>query len=587
MLSARRARSTMPPMLLQTLLALSALALVACGEGPPHAASPSLPAPPPIAQIAQHSPRCLSIVAWNDLHGQLSPDQPLVDTGRLAAGGVAALGDQIAAVRATGDAVVVLDAGDLFTGPLASTLAEGAPVIEAYRLLGVDAAAIGNHEFDFGPAGYDESTARPGLGDEAGAAGPRGALLERMAGATFPFLSANLHRRGGAPTGWPNHHASTRIRRDGFDVGVVGYTTRDTPTTTLPPNVADLDFSTGAAARVASAVRELRAAGSAPVVLLAHASLEGELPQTLDDHEGHAGELGSLLAELGADVPDLVVAGHRHAWMIGKVRGVPIVSSDQHGVGLSRARYCRGEGERALRLVEIERRVAVATTPPRSALGLQVDAAMAPWKAKVKPMAEAPVATLARECAPRALNGAAMGDQVARATAEHVADAAAPPAGVPVVGLVNTGALRAPLPAGVARYGDLFAVFPFENTVAACGTTRRGLVRFIENAIQKPAARERFPFGIAGAKLTLQRGADGRLSLVDVTLEGEKKAAADDAPVWLALPDFVLFGGDGLLSGVSCSPAIASQTRVREAWRARMARENGGCDGPSPNVTVR
>ena len=67
-----------------------------------------------------------------------------------------------------------------------------------------------------------------------------------------------------------------RILRDGFDVGVVGYTTQDTPTTTLKLNVADLDFSTGGAARVAAAIRELRAAGSAPVVLLAHASDDPE-----------------------------------------------------------------------------------------------------------------------------------------------------------------------------------------------------------------------------------------------------------------------------------------------------------------------
>jgi hypothetical protein len=357
-----------------------------CSPSPHAGKAPRAPSLPPLLPLPRPrpTPLCPRPVA----------DEPVVDTGRLSAGGVAALADQIVAVRATGDAVVVLDAGDLFTGPLSSRMAEGAPVIEAYRLLGVDAAAIGNHEFDFGPAGYDQITARLGLGDEAGAVGPRGALLARMAEATFPFLSANLHRRGGAPTGWPNHHASTRIRRDGFDVGVVGYTTRDTPTTTLPPNVADLDFSTDAAARVASAVRELRAAGSAPVVLLAHASLEGELPQTIDDRAVHAGELSDLLAELGADVPDLVVAGHRHAWMVGKVRGVPIVSSDQHGVALSRDRYCRGEGERAPgatmgapppspRLVDIERRVAVATVPPRSELGVQVAAAVAPWEAKV------------------------------------------------------------------------------------------------------------------------------------------------------------------------------------------------------------
>jgi 5'-nucleotidase len=578
----------MPPMRchLSILPLLAALPLASCAQAPPPVAPPTGAATTPAAAITA-GPRCLSIVAWNDLHGQLVPDDPVIDTGRVPAGGVAALADQIAGVRATGDAVVVLDAGDLFTGPLASTMAEGAPVIEAYRILGVDAAAIGNHEFDFGPAGYEVITARPGVGDDAGAAGPRGALLERMAAASFPFLSANLVRKGGAPTGWPKHRASTRIQRDGFDVGVVGYTTQDTPTTTLKLNVSDLDFATGAAARVAAAVRELRAAGSAPVVLLAHASIDGELPQSLDDAADHKGELATLMAELGPDVPDLIVAGHRHAWMVGRVRGVPIVSSDQHGVGLARIRYCRDGG--APKLTEIERRVAMATTPPRTALGVQVAAAMAPWEEKVKAIAQAPVARIAKECAPKALNGAAMADQIARATAEHIADAAAPPPGVPVVGLVNSGALRAPLPAGQARFGDLFTVFPFENTVAACGTTRAGLVRLIQNAINKDSARERFPFGISGAKLRFKRGADGRLTLLDTAIEGEKKGAPDDAPVWLALPDFVLFGGDALLAGVTCAPAATSQTRVREAWRALLARGQGGgasCDGPAPNVTV-
>ena len=572
----------MPPMPARLASLLAAVALAAVAPSACVEARPPAPAPTGIAH--PNPTRCLSIVAWNDLHGQLGPDTPVVDTGRLPAGGVVALADQIADVRATGDAVVLLDAGDLFTGPLASTMAEGAPVIEAYRILGVNAVAIGNHEFDFGPVGYDRVTARPELGDAAGADGPRGALLARMAEATFPFLSANLHRTGGAETGWSGHRASVRIRRDGFDVGVVGYTTKETPTTTLAPNVAGLDFSTLAAERVAAAIRALRAGGSAPVVLLAHASLDGELPQVLGDAADHPGEIGALMRALGPDLPDVVVAGHRHAWMLGRVRGVPIVSSDQHGVGLARIRYCPRPG--GPRLVDVERRVSVAASPPRSALGARVAEAMAPWEARVRPVAEAPVAELGKECSNKSPNGTRMGDQVARATAERVADAAAPPPGTPVVGLVNTGALRAPLAAARVRYADLFNVIPFENTVAACGTTRRGLVRFIENALRKSSARERFPFGIWGATVRVKRGDGGRLSLVALAIEGEKEGAGDDAPVWLSLSDFILTGGDGLLDGVRCAPAATSQTRVREAWRALLAREGGGCDGASRTVTV-
>jgi 5'-nucleotidase len=557
---------------------LAALSLLGCVEPLSGAAAPSRridPRPP--------AP-CLSIVAWNDLHGQLSPDDPVVDTGRVPAGGVVALADQVAAIRATGDSVVALDAGDLFTGPLESTLAEGAPVIDAYEVLGLDAVAIGNHEFDFGPAGYERVTAPAGTGDQAGVDGPRGALLARMASASFPFLSANIRLAGGGLPAWPNLKPWARIRRGSYDVGVVGYTTQETPGTTLRSNVSDLDFTTAAVPAVRDAMRALRAFGSAPVVLLAHASLEGELPQRLEDDGARTGELASLMEALGPDVPDVIVAGHRHAWMVGRVRGVPIVASDQHGVGLSRIRYCPLGG--GVKLESIERVVVLAAVPPRSALGARVAAAVMPWQERVSAEAEARIATLPRACAAQAPAGTALAEQVARALVERIADAAAPPKGVPVVGIVNGGALRAPLAAGPLRFADLFAALPFENAVSACSTTRGGLKRLIENALTRDSAREKFPFGIAGAKVRVKRGPGGALTLAGVEIAGQPKGASDDAPVWLSTSDFVLLGGDGLMDGVTCAASAVSSTQLRAAWRAVLAREQGGCDGATRSVVM-
>ena len=572
-------------------VALSMVPLVvACDERAMHREAPHAD-----AAVARPD-RCLSIVAWNDMHGQLTPDEALLDTGRVPAGGVVAVADQVAAIRDTGDAVVVLDAGDMFTGPLESTIAEGAPIVDAYDVIGVDAVALGNHDFDFGPVGYARVVAPAGVGDEAGDDGPRGALLQRMATAHYPFLSANIHRAGGAAPGWAHHSPSARIDRDGWHVGVVGYTTKETPTTTLKPNVADLEFADAAPTSIATAIRALRASGSAPVVLLAHASIEGDLPQRLDDPSDpdgvkRVGELATLLSSLGEDLPDVVVAGHRHAWMLGRLRGVPIVSSDQHGVGLARIRYC--PGERAPELQSIERRVAMASTPPSSALGVKVQEAIAPWIEKVKDEANAPVATLPKTCLPQGLNGTAFGEQVARAVSERVGDAAPAPNGVPVVALVNSGGLRAPLLSGVLRFSDLFAAFPFENAVASCSTTKAGLTRIVENAIKRPSVRERFPFAIAGARVVLKRRGDGGLDLVRMELSTDekkkpagKKGATDDAAIWLAIPDFLLWGGDGLMEGVTCAKSSTSATRVRDAWRAVLAREQGGCDGAPKNIVV-
>jgi 5'-nucleotidase len=504
----------------------------------------------------------------------------------MPAGGVLALADAVSDLRATSDAVVLLDAGDLFTGSLEVTMAEGAPIIAAYNVMGVDAVAIGNHEFDFGPVGYAELTAKTGVTDAAGAAGPRGALMARMAAASFPFLSANVHEKttGTAPH-WPHFAASTLIRRDGFEVGVVGYTSQETPATTSRENVADLDFSREAPASVASAIRALRAAGAAPVILLAHASLEGTLPQTLDepgDPRGtkHRGEVASLVRALGSDRPDVIIAGHRPAWMLGRIDGIPIVSSDQHGVGLARIRFCRHEAEGA-QLRSIDRYVLAASTPPRTDLGRSVARAVEPWMSAMKTTADAVVTTLPRPCVPQSVDGTAIAEQVTRALREAAASLA--PRAAPVVAIANAGALRTSLDAGPLRYGALFAALPFEESVAVCATTRAGVTRVLDNALRDPSVRRHFPVGLAGAKATLARAKDGSLSLVRLDIDGV--TASGDAPVWLAVPDFVLDGGDGLIDGVACASVVRSTIRIRDAWRGLLSRETGGCDGSAKNLS--
>src|SRR6185295_5442422 len=104
-------------------------------------------------------PVVISIVGTNDLHGHLEA--------------LPRLGGYLANLRRArardGGAVVLLDAGDMFQGTLESNLGEGAGVVRAYNALHYDAAAIGNHELDFGPVGEAATPQRPG--DD-----PRGAL---------------------------------------------------------------------------------------------------------------------------------------------------------------------------------------------------------------------------------------------------------------------------------------------------------------------------------------------------------------------------------------------------------------------------
>ena len=84
--------------------------------------------------------RTIVILATSDQHGHVEQ--------------AARLGHYFAAERAQApNRVLAVDGGDIFQGTLVSNLHEGAAMIHALNALGYAAAAVGNHEFDFGPAG--------------------------------------------------------------------------------------------------------------------------------------------------------------------------------------------------------------------------------------------------------------------------------------------------------------------------------------------------------------------------------------------------------------------------------------------------
>ena len=81
---------------------------------------------------------------------------------------------------ADGGAVLLLDAGDMWQGTLASNLTEGASMVAAYNVLGVDAATIGNHEFDFGLETFNERQRQAGF-PRRGDVDAQGLLLDVLA----------------------------------------------------------------------------------------------------------------------------------------------------------------------------------------------------------------------------------------------------------------------------------------------------------------------------------------------------------------------------------------------------------------------
>lgn len=84
------------------------------------------------------------------LHAHLEPHRvPWISETRLV-GGFANFATLVKREKAKNPNTLYFDAGDFFTGPYISSLTKGEAVIDAMNYLGIDAACVGNHEFDHG-----------------------------------------------------------------------------------------------------------------------------------------------------------------------------------------------------------------------------------------------------------------------------------------------------------------------------------------------------------------------------------------------------------------------------------------------------
>ena len=214
--------------------------------------------------------------------------------------------------------MILLDAGDLFQGTLASNLSEGEVVIDAINALGYDAAAVGNHEFDYGPG-------RPALIADQPGEDPFGALKARIAQAHFPLLSTNIYeaRLGPAPAAGCRGDGTALIERKGVKIGIIGLTTPQTPTTTVPVNVASLRFaarSRGRGARGEAAARARRRRSSIAVMHAGGKCANWDDPHdTVELRHERAARSSRCWTRLPQGTLDVVVAGHVHA-LVGALR---------------------------------------------------------------------------------------------------------------------------------------------------------------------------------------------------------------------------------------------------------------------------
>jgi 2',3'-cyclic-nucleotide 2'-phosphodiesterase (5'-nucleotidase family) len=182
---------------------------------------------------ATAEPVTLKIVHFNDL------DRMEEDEGK---GGVARLATVVEQVRAANPHVLVTNGGDSISPSLLSGFDQGAHMIDLFNTVGIDAMAVGNHEFDFGPE----------------------VLAERIAEAQFPMLSNNAVEPDGSLIDGITE--SLMVEVGDYKVGVFGLTTASTAVKSSPEPVTFADPVETAETMAA----QLRQAGADLVVAVAH-----------------------------------------------------------------------------------------------------------------------------------------------------------------------------------------------------------------------------------------------------------------------------------------------------------------------------
>lgn len=98
----------------------------------------------------------LSIVHTNDIHCHIDPF-PETDPSYAGRGGLARLSALIKGIRQENDNILLVDAGDMFQGTPYFNFYKGELIMKVMTKMGYEASTIGNHEFDNGLEGIEQS----------------------------------------------------------------------------------------------------------------------------------------------------------------------------------------------------------------------------------------------------------------------------------------------------------------------------------------------------------------------------------------------------------------------------------------------
>ena len=404
-------------------------------------------------------------------------------------GGLARVATLVRELRRETPHTLFVLAGDTLSPSVLSTIFQGRQMIEAWNVLGLDAAVFGNHEFDFGPA----------------------VLQQRMRDSRFPWLGTNVLEPA-TRRPWGGAHAGLVREWSGVRAGMIGVTLPRAAQSSNPgPGIAfDPPAESARHALAELGPLDLR-------VALTHLEVAQD-------------------RALASAVPlDVILGGHDHLPMVETEGRTLIIKAGADAINVGQVEYEVGCGAQLLgrrhRLIPVGADIKEAP---------DVAALVARYHAQADPQLDRPVTELrapldARDSVVRrgpAPIGAFMAEAIRRRMGADV-------------GLLNGGAIRGNrvLPAGPLSLRDVAALLPFGNIVALLevdGAALRATLEHSVAALPQPAGRF---LQTAGLTYVLDAARPPGDRIVSVSVGGEVLVPGRRYRV--AVPDFLARGGDG------------------------------------------
>lgn len=421
----------------------------------------------PAATSANTAPVELRLLAINDFHGYLMPPpggisiaDPADKTKRITvpAGGVEYMATLVKQLRAGKANSVFVAAGDLIgASPFLSAMFHDEPTIEALSMMGLEIAAVGNHEFD------------EGLGEllrmQYGGCHPRDNCQgpHPFAGATFQYLAASTFDTATGETILPPLQIKTF---ENIPVAFIGLTLKGTPMSVSPSGVTGLEFR-DEAETVNALVPKLKAAGVEAIVVLIH---EGGYPT--GDYSECPGISGPIVAIVNKFDPavDVVISGHTHRAYTCEINGRLVTSGDKYGTVVTAIDLTLDRTTRDIVSAKADNHIvrsdALAKDVAQGALLAAYDRLAGPIANR---RAGTVSATLSRM--PSATGESPLGDVVADA---QLAATLSEANGGAVIAMTNPGGIRSDITMqgdGSVSYGDVFSAQPFRNQLVTLTLT--------------------------------------------------------------------------------------------------------------------